>query len=160
MQGIALGIPSLRGIFDEKFYADLPGGLLESLGRLFQRARRNFTSIRSAIRRPERLLPMRLRRRGESGIWIREAADGKIITADNLQVAPHLRHLYAHLLENGHIASIQSYNPDYLSLFPPLVLSKLQSGDVSWENDVPPQIVEAIKRGKMFGWQEKAAATA
>jgi len=31
------------------------------------------------------------------------------------------------------------------------VLSKLQSGDVSWENDVPPQIVEAIKRGKMFG---------
>ncbi len=30
------GIPSLREIFDEKFYTDLEGGLLESLGRLFK----------------------------------------------------------------------------------------------------------------------------
>jgi len=159
MQGIALGIPSLRGIFDEKFYADLPGGLLESLGRLFKGATKLYVY---PFRDPAtgKTFADASSPQGESGIWIREAADGKIITADNLQVAPHLRHLYAHLLENGHIASIQSYNPDYLSLFPPLVLSKLQSGDVSWENDVPPQIVEAIKRGKMFGWQEKAAATA
>src|SRR6185312_166974 len=35
MQGIELGLPSLRGIFAEQFYVDLPGGLLDSLGRLF-----------------------------------------------------------------------------------------------------------------------------
>jgi hypothetical protein len=154
MQGIALGIPSLRGIFDEKFYADLQGGLLESLGRLFKGSTKLYVyPFRDASTGKFSDTP-----HGESGIWIREAADGKIITADNLQVAPHLRHLYAHLLENGHIVSIENYNPDYLSLFPPLVLSKIQSGDATWENDVPPQIVELIKRGKMFGWQEKAAA--
>src|SRR5439155_21808120 len=38
MQGIALGIPSLRAIFDEQNYTDLEGGLLESLGRLFKGA--------------------------------------------------------------------------------------------------------------------------
>src|SRR6185436_8763618 len=32
--GIALGVPSLKEIFDEKFYTDLEGGLLESVGRL------------------------------------------------------------------------------------------------------------------------------
>jgi hypothetical protein len=73
-------------------------------------------------------------------------------------VADHLHHLYAHLLENGYIVSMQDYNPEYLSLFPPFVLTKMQSGDPTWENDVPPEIVERIKRGKMFGWQEKPVA--
>jgi hypothetical protein len=53
--------------------------------------------------------------------------------------------------------SIKNYTPEYLSLFPPFVLSKIQSGDSSWERDVPPQIVGLIKGNKMFGWQEKAS---
>ncbi|HZF00959.1 MAG TPA: TonB-dependent receptor [Methylomirabilota bacterium] len=154
MQGIALGIPSLRGIFDEKFYADLPGGLLESLGRLFKGTTKLYVyPFRDPAPGKFSDTP-----RGESGIWMREAANGQIVTAENLQVAPHLRHLYAHLLQNGYITGIENYNPDYLSLFPPFVLSKLQSGDASWENDVPAAIVESIKRGKMFGWQEKPVA--
>jgi len=136
MQGIALGVPSLRGIFDEKFYTDLPGGLLESLGRLFK---------------------------GSTKLYVypvRDPADGRIITADNLKVSPHLRHLYAHLLENEFITGIQNYRPEYLGLFPPMVLSKLQAGDASWENDVPPSIVEIIKRNKMFGWKENKKVVA
>ena len=157
MQGIALGIPSLRGIFDEKFYTDLPGGLLESLGRLFKGTTKLYVyPYRDPA--PGLLAADANTLQGESGIWFRRSGENQIVTATNLQVAPHLRHLYAHLLENGYIASIENYNPDYLLLFPPFVLSKLQSGDASWENDVPPEIVEHIKRGKMFGWQEKAAA--
>jgi hypothetical protein len=157
MQGIALGIPSLRGIFDEKFYSDLPGGLLESLGRLFKSSTKLYVY---PYRDPAsgQVTADANMARGESGMWFHQAGGNQIVTAANLQVAPHLRHLYAHLLENGHIASIENYNPDYLSLFPPFVLSKLQSGDASWENDVPPAIVEIIKRGHMFGWKEKTAA--
>ena len=134
MHGLALGIPSLARLMDDKFYADLEGGLLESLGRLFKGATRIY------------VYP------------VRDAATGRMITAESLQVAPNLRHLYAHLLENGFITSIQKYNPDYLSLFPPLVLAKIQSGDASWENAVPPPMVEIIKRGRMFGWKKKAEA--
>lgn len=156
MQGIALGIPSLRGIFDEKFYVDLPGSLLESLGRLFKGSTKLYVyPFREPTSGKISNLPQ-----GDTGIWMHEAGNGQIVTAENLQVAPHLRHLYAHLLENNYIASIKNYNPEYLSLFPPFVLSKIQSGDVSWENDVPPAVVELIKRGKMFGWQEKTAAAA
>lgn len=154
MQGIALGIPSLRGIFDEKFYVDLPGGLLESLGRLFK----STTKLYVYPFRDPKTGKFADTPQGESGIWMREAENGQIVTAENLQVAPHLRHLYAHLLENNYICSIENYNPDYLSLFPPFVLSKLQSGDVSWERDVPPEIVGLVKGNKMFGWQEKAAS--
>ena len=34
--GIVMGVPSLIELFDEKYYAQLPGGILESFGRLFK----------------------------------------------------------------------------------------------------------------------------
>jgi len=33
---MVMGVPSLKEIFDEKYYSDLEGGILESLGRLFK----------------------------------------------------------------------------------------------------------------------------
>jgi hypothetical protein len=36
--GIAVGIPSVRQIADERYYTDLPGRVLESAGRLFKRS--------------------------------------------------------------------------------------------------------------------------
>ncbi len=37
--GLPLGLVRLRDIMDEKFYTDLPGGVLESLGQLFSQGR-------------------------------------------------------------------------------------------------------------------------
>src|SRR6266496_1225859 len=34
--GIVLGVPSVYELFDEKYYTDLPGGILENFGRLFK----------------------------------------------------------------------------------------------------------------------------
>ena len=34
--GIVMGVPSVYELFDEKYYAQLPGGTLESFGRLFK----------------------------------------------------------------------------------------------------------------------------
>lgn len=155
MKGIALGIPSLRGIFDEKFYTDLSGGLLESLGRLFKDLTKLYVY---PMREPSaNILAAANIKDTDSKIWQRQSSGSDMVNVENLKVAPNLRHLYAHLIENRYIEGIQNYNPEYLSLFPPLVLSKLQSGDVSWENDVPKPIVEIIKKGKMFGWQERPA---
>ncbi|MEY4395373.1 MAG: hypothetical protein RL595_2622, partial [Planctomycetota bacterium] len=36
MIGIVMGVPTLKEIFDERYYADLEGGILESFGRLFK----------------------------------------------------------------------------------------------------------------------------
>ena len=36
------------------------------------------------------------------------------------------------------------------------VLVKIESGDPSWESDVPPPIVQIIKLGKLFGYREGA----
>jgi hypothetical protein len=154
MKGIALGIPSLRSIFDEKFYTDLSGGLLESLGRLFKDQTKLYVYPARETSAPA--LPTGIVPSSDSSNWLRESTGNEIVTTENMKVAENLRHLYAHLIENKYIIGIQNYNPEYLSLFAPLVLSRLQTGDPSWENDVPKPIVEIIKKGRMFGWQERS----
>ena len=38
MIGLAVGLPAVREMAEEKYYTDLPGGVLESMGRLFKRS--------------------------------------------------------------------------------------------------------------------------
>jgi hypothetical protein len=128
--GIALGVPSLKEIFDEKFYTDLEGGLLESLGRLFKSSVKLF------------VYP-----------W-RDPVTGKVTTAENLKVARHLQPLYAYLIENRCVESILKHNVEYLPIFSRDVLARIQTYDSSWEDMVPKPIVDIIKRDKLFGFQE------
>lgn len=126
MIGIVMGIPSLRELFDEKYYTDLEGGILESFGRLFKNALKLY------------VYPLQ------------DSATGSIITANNLRVAPHLQHLYAYLLENHYIQAIKDYNECYLPIFSRDVLARIKQGDAGWEIMVPPQVAQMIKERKLF----------
>ena len=129
MIGIAMGVPSLREIFEEKYYTDLEGGILEAVGRLFKNDLRLY------------VYPAQ------------DPATGSIITAGNLRVAPHLRHLHSYLLENHFIQSIQDYNEAFLPIFSREVLEKIRAGDSAWEIMVPPQVAHIIKQRTLFGYR-------
>ncbi len=126
--GIVMGVPSLRELFEEKYYTDLEGGILESFGRLFQNDLRLY------------VYPFQ------------DGVTGSIITAGNLQVAPNLRHLYAYLLENQFIQAIRDYNDAFLPIFSRDVLANIRAGDRAWEIMVPPQVAHIIKERKLFGF--------
>lgn len=131
--GLPIGLVRLRDVFDEKFYTDMAGGLMESLGQLFKNGAK---------------------------LYVYPSLDkrtGKLFTLENLDIAPHLRHLYAHLLENKFIEDIGSYNPDSLKIYSGEVLAKIKAGDESLAQLIPPQIFEVIKAKKLFGWGQKAA---
>ena len=127
MIGLPLGLARLRDILDEKFYTDLEGGLLESLGQL----------LRSGVKLY--VYP-----------WLNRET-GKIITLDTLEVAPNLRHLYAHLVENHFVEDIRHFNAEYLTVTTTGVIEKLQAGDATWESQVPVPVAEVIKAKKLFG---------
>ena len=74
-----------------------------------------------------------------------------LITAQNLQVAPHLRSLYAYLVENHFIACLTGFNPGILTIFSREALNRIKEGDPSWEALVPANVVEIIKRRGLFG---------
>lgn len=136
MIGIVMGVPSLREIFDEKYYANLEGGILESFGRLFKNDLKLYAYP------------------------LMEGKSGSLITAGNLRVAPHLRHLYAYLAENRYIDSIRDYNEKYLSIFSRDVLAKIRAGDKEWEGMVPEAVATLIKERKLLGYRGEQPAKA
>jgi len=129
--GMVMGVPTLREIFEEKYYSDLGGGILEALGRLFQGH--------------VKLLVYPTRQAGTAG------NDG-LITADELAVKPALQHLYDYLAANGFIETIREFDPTQLLVTPPDVLGMIQSGDRAWEKLVPPQAADVIRRENLFGY--------
>jgi len=126
--GLAIGASKLAEIFDESFYNEEEGGLLGGLGQLFKN--------------PARLYVY-------PGIKL---DTGTVTTAQSFPIAPHLKHLYAHLLENRFIEGIENFNPRLLPIRARDVLARIQAGDPAWEELVPPQIVELIKRLRLFGY--------
>jgi len=152
MIGVVLGINNLVEIFNEKYYDNLPGGILESFGRMFRHAVKLY------------IYPMRPQTYG------RYAAAGSasdplpplpadvLLSAGNLQVAPHLRHLYSHLLENHFIEALSGYNPATLDIITRDVLDKIKGHDASWEEAVPPIVAQTIKQRLLFDYAPAAPA--
>ncbi|KAB2639812.1 MAG: TonB-dependent receptor [Verrucomicrobia bacterium] len=126
--GLPLGIPSLHEIFDEKYYINLDGGILEGLGRLFKKGVRLY-------------------------VYPTKDENGHILEAASYQVQTELRALYAYLLENRFIIPMAGCKLDFLGLSSLQVLEKLQKGDPEWEKMVPSEVCEIIKSRKFFGWR-------
>ncbi len=134
MIGLVMGVPSLMEIFDEKYYLNLEGGILEALGRMFK---------------------------GGLKLYVYPMVDeqtGELVTASNIEVAPNIRLLFRYLFENELIQEVTQYHPEFLRIHPPEVLQKLQTGDQSWENLVPPEVAQMIKEREFFGYRAPASA--
>jgi hypothetical protein len=131
--GLVMGVPTLRELFDERYYADLEGGILESFGRLFKNDLKVYAYP------------------------LLDAKSSGLITAGNLRVAPHLRHLYAYLLENRLIESLRDIDERCLPIYSRDVLQRLRTGDCSWEAMTPRAVGDLIKQRGLLGYR---AATA
>jgi len=134
MIGLVMGVPSLIEIFDEKYYLNLEGGILEALGRMFKHGLKLY------------VYPMI------------DEKTAKIKTATQVEVAPNLRSLFRYLIDNCHIEEIVDYRKDFLRIYPPAVLAKLKAGDKSWEEMVPAEVVQIIKEREFFGYRTAVAA--
>ena len=130
--GLALGASKLGEIFDESFYNESDGGLLGGLGQLFKSPARLYVYPHLNLE------------------------TGQKLTVENYPVPPHLKHLYDYLVENRFIQGIRNQSADLLSIRSRDVLARIQSGDASWEQLVPPVIAEIIKRDRLFGYREPA----
>ena len=126
---ITMGAASLRDLFEEKYYAELEGGILESFGRLFKNDLRLY------------IYPLL------------DKASGELVTVDTLEVAPALRKLYGYLADRSHIKQLENVNRDYLGFFSRDALRKIRVGDHSWEEMVPPEVAAIIKTRKYLGYR-------
>jgi len=123
---ITLGIPTLNDIFNEKYYENLPGGILEAFGRLFKYDLRLY--VAPCI----------------------EGECNEYITTENYQPKENLIHLYKYLCENKFISPLNSVNKDYLSIHSDKVLEEINNGDSAWEAKVPKKVRDVIKSNRLF----------
>ncbi len=133
--GLTMGAGSLRELFDEKYYTELDGGILESFGRLFKNDLKLY------------IYPLLDRDTHE------------LMTVENLHVAPEIAKLYHYLVERGCIEQLDNHNPDFLSTFSREVLRLIQSGDDSWVQHVPNEVAEVIQNRGFFGYRRKTQET-
>lgn len=125
--GIVLGAPSMIELFEEKYYTQLPGGILESFGRLFK---------------------------NDLKLYVYPSLDGvsgELTTVENLQVSPELRKLYGYLADRGSFVALDNFKREYLSIFSRDVLKKIAAGDDTWENMVPTGVSETVRARHFFG---------
>jgi hypothetical protein len=126
--GLVMGIPTLREIFEEKYYTHLAGGILESFGRMFKNDLKLY------------VYPLL------------DPATGSILAAESVRVAPKLQHLFDFLVTNQHIRPIRDYNPEYLTIFSHDVLRRMQEGDPTWVFEVPPNVALLICQRHLLGY--------
>jgi hypothetical protein len=124
--GLAVGLPAVRQIADEKYFTDLPGGVLESVGRLFKRSVKMY------------VYPTR------------DPASGEVHTVLQGPIPPPWHHLRDILLEIGRIVPIQNYDESLLSIHTTDVLARIQRRDTSWEAMVPASVADTIKGKNLF----------
>lgn len=126
--GIILGVKNLGRIFDEKYYENLSGGILESFGRLFG------TNVQLLV-------------------YPSNHSGKELETCKNFKPADHLKHLYLHLYENKKIIDIAGANLENLHIISDHVLAKIKNGESGWEKMVPNKVAESIKKNSMFEYK-------
>ena len=115
---LTLSVDVFEKLFQEAYYEDLPGGILESFGRLFKNSVKLYT------------YPM----------FDRES--GEFRSAKEAMIPPPLRHLLDFLLVNGKIVELQcNLQPEVLQHWTTDIRKMMDEGDQHWKELVPTELV-------------------
>ncbi|MCT4699511.1 TonB-dependent receptor [Tenacibaculum haliotis] len=129
--GLAMGVNNLIQIFDEKYYRDLSGGILEAFGKLFYRDLKVY------------MYPYK------------DEQTDEFITSENLKVHPRMKELYKFFKNNGRLIDIKDIDEKSLHIFSRKVLKMIKNNEEGWEKMLPEGVSETIKEKRLFGCSRK-----
>ena len=117
-------------VFNEKYYRNLNGGVLEAFGILFSR---------------------------DLKIYLYPAEqDGTLYNSSNTPIHPRLRPIYDYLIFNKRIVDLPNFKPSVLKIHSRDVLKMIKEGKSGWENMVPTYVDVIIKENGLFGSVKEA----
>ena len=124
-----LGINNLALLFQESYYKNLKGGILEAFGKLF------LGNVKLLV------YPS-----------LNEDDGEELKTCANFNPAENIKHLYEHLHSNGCIQDIPNARVENLKIISDNVLALIRKGDTGWEKFVPHKVADIIKKQCMFDY--------
>ncbi len=126
--GIILGALTMHKLFDNKYYGDLKGNILESFGILFGNNVKMYVYPANQPNTTE------------------------LMTSKNFPVPPDLMYLYKHLQENNKIGDVENVDITVLDIFSDKVLAMIKAAEDGWEDMVPENVEDIIKDKCLFGY--------
>jgi hypothetical protein len=124
--GIIIGVLGLSDIFNEKYYLNLKGGILEAFATLYSRNVKMYAYP------------------------AKDLTTGELKTLQNFKLPANLVDLYEYLIANDKIEDIHKFQMEYLSIISDRVLDMIKKGEPGWESMVPEQVAASIKEKKLF----------
>ena len=125
--GFIIGVDNLVEMFEEKYYRNLNGGIMEAFGIMITRDIKFY------------LYPYQSN--------IKE----KLLNSSNIPIHPRAKSIYKYLFNNKRIEDLD-YNPDILNIYSRDVLKKIKSCEEgTWEHMVPEGVSQIIKEKSLFG---------
>lgn len=125
--GIVVGAPLLEKLFDESFYKDLPGGILDGMGRLFDE---------------------------RTKMYVYPFKDSKqCMTAATFQPPAKLQYLFKHLLATESVIDVLNCDDINTTVKSSDVRTLLEKRDVSWKKLVPDKVRSLIEERQLFGFR-------
>ena len=125
--GIIIGMNNLSQIFDEKYYKNLDGGILESFARLFGSNVKLF-------------------------VYPIIDANGEVKHGSDFMPERHLLSLFYYFIENQKILSIPDAKVENLHIISDQILDLSEAGESGWEKYVPNRVADSIKENHLFNY--------
>ena len=126
--GLTMGVSNFIEIFDEQYYDNLKGGILEAFGNIFKNNMKVY------------LYPLL------------DKDTGEIINSDNLKLENKMKEFYKYFKVNNKIRDLE-FNHDFLEIFSKDILKKIKNNEKGWQDKVPKAISKMIVKNKMFGYK-------
>ena len=126
--GLAMGVNNLLAVFQEEYYSDLSGGIMEAFGKLFKRNVKVY------------LYPYL------------DKSTGQLLDSNNLKVSDNLKELYKYFKLNHRLEDITNYNPENLKIHSRKILKMINDCKTGWEDKLPDDVAEMIIERGMFGF--------
>ncbi len=127
--GLIMGVTNLKELFDDIYYRELPGGILEAFGILYSSDLKLY------------VYPSQ------------PTTDAPLETSQTAKIHPRLRPLFDYLIFNRRVIDIENYDPDILQIFSRDILKKIKNGESGWEKALPAYVDNIIKDKKLFGYE-------
>jgi len=126
--GLAMGLATLRSLFEEQYYGDLDGGILEGFGRLFKEQLKLL------------IYPFR------------NKTSGEVESLNHVTLENSLQHLFEYLLDRQFIVPLEDVSHQYLDIHSPEVLNLIATGGNEWTKMVPSCVASIIIERNLFGY--------
>ncbi len=128
--GVILGIKNLQTIFEEKYYDNLQGGILEAFGLGFGN---NVKLYVYPIMDPE---------------------TQTLHTTDSIHVDSKLAGLMNYLKACNKICDVENADTSIMNIYSDQVLKLINSNQSGWEKMVPKAVAERIKEKELFEYEQ------